>query len=199
MRAWKLPVRRRTLAAFVIFFNEAAIIRELRLVRQPNQNILEKEHLAVILQLSNRNKNMGHFNSKRGRETILVVEDAEAIRTMVCAMLTQQGYRCLTATDGADALEMLRDQAVHLVLTDLIMPRMTGAELAGHLARRQPDVRIIFMSGYSDDPVVQQVGRVSPIFLHKPFTTDTLVTKIREALDRPWSGLPDTATGAPSQ
>jgi CheY-like chemotaxis protein len=161
--------------------------------------MLEREHLAVILQLSSRQKTMGHSNFEQRRETILVVEDAEAIRNMVCAMLTQQGYRCLTATDGADALELLRDQAVNLVLTDVIMPRMTGAELAGHLARRQPDVRVVFMSGYTDDPVVQRVGRMSPIFLHKPFTTDTLVTKIREALDRPWSGLPDTATGAPPQ
>jgi two-component system cell cycle sensor histidine kinase/response regulator CckA len=134
-----------------------------------------------------------------GKETILVVEDAEAIRTMVCTMLVQQGYRCLQAADGVDALRMLdeTDTAVHLVLTDVIMPKMTGAELGRRLVRIRPDLPIVFMSGYCDDPIVRNFERTPPIFLPKPFTTDALLEKVRQALDRPWTGLPDSANSVP--
>ena len=125
--------------------------------------------------------------------TILVVEDAEAIRSMVCTMLSQQGYRCLEAADGVDALRMLDETAlpVHLVLTDVIMPKMTGAELGRHLVRRRPDLPIVFMSGYCDDPAVRDFERMPLIFLPKPFTATALLDKVRQALDQPWNGLPD--------
>jgi CheY-like chemotaxis protein len=127
-----------------------------------------------------------------GHETILVVEDADSIRSMVCAMLAQQGYQCLEAADGADALRML-DQTgapVHLVLTDVMMPKMTGAELGRHLVQRRPELPIVFMSGYCDDPAVREFERVPPIFLAKPFTSTDLLQKVRQALDEPWRGLP---------
>jgi two-component system cell cycle sensor histidine kinase/response regulator CckA len=134
-----------------------------------------------------------------GKETILVVEDAEAIRRMVCAMLDQQGYRCLEACDGVDALRLLDETAapVHLVLTDVIMPKMTGAELGRHLVHLRPDLPIVFMSGYCDDPVVRNFERIPPLFLSKPFTANTLLEKVRQALDRPWTGLPESANSAP--
>src|SRR5690348_8422268 len=111
--------------------------------------------------------------SNHDSETILVVDDAESIRKLVCAMLCQNGYRCLEASDGTEALRMVEDgiDSFRLVLTDMVMPNMTGAELAEHLSRLRPDVRIVFMSGYSDDPVVGQVEHSSPAnFLPKPFT-----------------------------
>jgi CheY-like chemotaxis protein len=124
--------------------------------------------------------------------TILVVDDAEAIRKMVCAMLTQSGYRCMEASDGTEALRLIEDgDGVKLVLTDMIMPRMGGPELAHHISRLRPDVRIIFMSGYTDDPIVRSVEHTPSIFLAKPFTTATLMEKIRQSLDRPWQGLPE--------
>jgi two-component system, cell cycle sensor histidine kinase and response regulator CckA len=134
-----------------------------------------------------------------GKETILVVEDAEAIRRMVCAMLGQQGYRCLEAADGVDALRLLDEIAapVHLVLTDVIMPKMTGAELGRHLVRLWPDLPIVFMSGYCDDPLVRNFERIPPLFLSKPFTASSLLEKVRQALDRPWTGLPESANSAP--
>ena len=134
-----------------------------------------------------------------GKETILVVEDAEAIRRLVCAMLGQQGYQCLEAIDGLDALRLLDETAapIHLVLTDVIMPKMTGAELGRHLVRVRPNLPILFMSGYSDDPMVRNFERMPPIFLPKPFTTNALLEKVREALDRPWTGLPECANSAP--
>jgi len=137
--------------------------------------------------------------SDRHDGTILVVDDAESIRKLVCAMLTQNGYRCVDASDGVEALELLQHatEYVSLVLTDMIMPKMNGAELARELSRTRPDVRIVFMSGYSDDPVVQQVERtVSHHFLPKPFTSTALIEKVRQSLERPWQGLPPIKSGA---
>jgi two-component system cell cycle sensor histidine kinase/response regulator CckA len=118
-------------------------------------------------------------------ETILVVEDADVIRKMVCAMLAQGGYTVLEAADGQEALRVLEVQSgpVHLVLTDMIMPHMNGTELAQHVSQRHPNLPIIFMSGYNDDPVVRGMERGGSIFLAKPFTATALAEKIRQALD----------------
>ena len=128
----------------------------------------------------------------RGSETILVVEDAEEIRRLVCGMLVLQGYNCLAASDGAEALELVENcvEQVHLVLTDMVMPKMMGSELARHLAQRRPDIRILLMSGFSDDPVVRSFERVPTIFIAKPFTAAALYAKVRQALDQPWRGFP---------
>jgi two-component system, cell cycle sensor histidine kinase and response regulator CckA len=117
-------------------------------------------------------------------EAILVVEDAEAVRKMVCAMLTQIGYICLEAADGAEALRVLNgSKQVRLVLTDVMMPNMGGAELAQHLARIRPDVRIIFMSGYADHPVIHCLGAETAEFLAKPFTASALTDTVRRVLN----------------
>jgi len=108
-------------------------------------------------------------------------------------MLVQQGYQCLEAEDGVEALRMLDETAapVHLVLTDVIMPKMTGAELGRHLVRLRPDLPIVFMSGYCDDPMVRHFERMPLMFLAKPFTAATLLEKVRQALAQPWNGFPD--------
>jgi two-component system cell cycle sensor histidine kinase/response regulator CckA len=131
-----------------------------------------------------------------GKETILVVEDAEPIRKMVCSMLRVSGYGVREAADGIEALGLLEQEceSVQLVLTDIIMPEMSGAELARHLSRVCPQLPIIFMSGYSEDPVVRGVERVGSVFLAKPFTASALVAKIRQTLDRPWGGLPSAGS-----
>ena len=136
---------------------------------------------------------MGSSESSRA-ETILVVEDAEAIRKMVCAMLLNEGFRCLEAADGSQALEIVeRRRDIHLVLTDVIMPEMGGPELARHLAVLRPEVRIIFMSGYTEDPLVRRVSR-SSVFLQKPFTASALTGRVRQSLADPWEGLPQSAS-----
>lgn len=125
------------------------------------------------------------------KETILVVDDAEVIRKMVCAMLVQNGYGCLEACDGQEALRTLEGEPVqvHLVLTDVSMPGMGGAELASRLARERPEMRVMFMSGYSERPVVRHVERTPSVFLPKPFTAGVLMEKIRQVLDEPWAGF----------
>jgi len=125
------------------------------------------------------------------KETILVVEDGDAIRNLVCLMLVQNGYRVLEARDGHHALRVCETHAqqIQLVLTDLVMPNMKGADLAARLGRARPDLRILLMSGYADEPVAQRLGRDSVAFLAKPFTSVELVDKIRQVLDAPWNGL----------
>jgi CheY-like chemotaxis protein len=125
-------------------------------------------------------------------ETILVVEDGEAVRKMICAMLSQNGYQCLEAADGHEALVVLEGiGSVNLVLTDLMMPGMSGTELAKQISKDYPQIRIIFMSGYTDDLLIRTPDGGSGLFLAKPFTASVLAESVRRALDRPWKGLPD--------
>jgi CheY-like chemotaxis protein len=122
----------------------------------------------------------------RIRETILVVEDADEVRRMICQILLHHGYNVLEAANGVEALEVSASYRsdIHLVLTDIMMPHMNGHELAVHIERTLPATRLIFMSGYPEDPVGRPPGRL-PVFLAKPFTPVTLTKKIREVLDCP--------------
>jgi two-component system, cell cycle sensor histidine kinase and response regulator CckA len=124
------------------------------------------------------------------KETILVVEDGDAVRNLVCLMLVQNGYRVLEARDGNHALRVFEThpEPIQLVLTDLVMPNIQGVDLAWRLRRARPDLRILLMSGYTDEPVLQHLGRGSVAFLPKPFTSVELVEKVREVLDAPWNG-----------
>lgn len=129
------------------------------------------------------------------RETILVVDDGEPVRKMVCAMLEQSGYAVIEAGDGVEALRILETpRAVHLVLTDMMMPVMGGTELARRAARLRPELRVLFMSGYTSDPLVQKIGRTPALLLPKPFTASDLARKVRQVLDQPWSGLPNSSS-----
>jgi YesN/AraC family two-component response regulator len=84
---------------------------------------------------------------------------------------------------------------VHLLLTDIVMPHMSGIELARSITRISPETRILFMSGYTDDAAVRAVAN-TPTFIAKPFTAATLVAKVRRALELPWTGLPEQTSGA---
>ena len=126
------------------------------------------------------------------KETILVVEDGDAVRNLVCLMLVQNGYRVLEARDGHHALRICEThvEPIQLVLTDLVMPNMRGADLAERLRRARPDLRILLMSGYPEQPVIQRRGCDPVAFLPKPFTSFELVAKVRQVLDSPWNALP---------
>jgi PAS domain S-box-containing protein len=122
----------------------------------------------------------------RGRETILLVEDDDAVRTLARRILLGQGYSVLEARDGEAALEVqaASPRPVDLVLSDVVMPRMSGRELRDRLARQQPGVRVLFMSGYTDDALEHHgVLESEAFFVEKPFTPQRLASTVREALD----------------
>jgi len=122
----------------------------------------------------------------RGTETVLLVEDDEGVRKVIGGVLRASGYRVLEAADGDEALAWCepRHGPIHLVVTDLIMPLMSGRQLSEILAGLRPDLKILFISGYPDHSVVER-GMVSARahFLQKPFTPEQLARKVREILD----------------
>jgi two-component system cell cycle sensor histidine kinase/response regulator CckA len=124
----------------------------------------------------------------RGTETVLLVEDNPEVRALVCAILRRYGYHVLEATTAGDALlicEQYQDR-IHLLLTDVVMPRMSGRELWERLAPLRPTTRVIFMSGYTDDAIVRHGVLSSGVsFIQKPLTPEPLVAKVRQVLDRP--------------
>ncbi len=124
--------------------------------------------------------------SYRGTETILLVEDETAVRKLVAEVLVAQGYNVLTASNPDEAAQISAGYAktIHLLLTDLVMPRWNGRQLAEHLAFSRPGMKVLFMSGYTDDAIVQH-GILSPgtAFIQKPFTPQTLTRKVRGVLD----------------
>ena len=122
----------------------------------------------------------------RGSETVLVADDEDGVRDLLRKVLTEFGYTVLTARHGRDALMVAGDRsdAIDLLVTDVVMPEMSGRELAETLRARQPDLKVLYISGYTDDEVVQRgvSGREVP-FLRKPFASEELVRRVREVLD----------------
>lgn len=120
-------------------------------------------------------------------ETVLVVEDEPAVRSITRTMLESQGFRTLVAGSGLAAQKIIDEYQgpIHLLLTDVVMPKMGGRELARLLRTRRPEMRIVFMSGHTDETIVE-LGLVEAgdAFLQKPFTTVGLVRKIRRVLDK---------------
>jgi PAS domain S-box-containing protein len=121
-----------------------------------------------------------------GTETILVVEDEEAVRTLVCEVLGKHGYRVLEARNGGEAIAVCEDHEgeIDLLLTDVVMPEMDGQSLRRHLAPARPGMKVLFMSGYTDD-AIEEHGLLSPetSLLQKPFTLGSLLAKVREILE----------------
>jgi PAS domain S-box-containing protein len=118
-------------------------------------------------------------------ETILVVEDDDAVRSLICKVLRKRGYSVLEAGNGADALRVLttHDDEIHLVVTDLVMPGMSGTELAAELWNSHPGLPFLFMSGYTEDELVRRgVADGEMLLLEKPFSPGRLTQRIREVL-----------------
>ncbi|MGE5487061.1 MAG: response regulator [bacterium] len=124
-------------------------------------------------------------SSAGGRETILVVEDEADVRRLAAEMLARLGYNVLEAQSGAEAVRLWEENrdAIDLVLTDVVMPRMSGQELAATLQQARPGTRVMFMSGYTDDVVARHGGIDRAKLLHKPFTSDSLARMVRSVLD----------------
>jgi two-component system cell cycle sensor histidine kinase/response regulator CckA len=133
--------------------------------------------------------------SARGSETLLLVEDETGIRELVGDVLADQGYRILVAQDGVEALHLAREHEgpIHLLLTDVIMPRMSGKALADQLRSSHPEMSVVYTSGYTDDAIVHHgVLDKGTHFLSKPFELEALARKVRDVLDgavRPLAGV----------
>ncbi|HEX8984176.1 MAG TPA: PAS domain S-box protein [Bryobacteraceae bacterium] len=125
---------------------------------------------------------------RSGAETVLLVEDEPGIRALVREILRQNGYSVLEADDVEHALRLCRehDGGIQLLLTDVVMPGMSGRELAEQAASLRPDLKVLYMSGYTDNIVVHHgVDARDTGFLQKPFTPGVLARKVRDILDRP--------------
>ncbi len=122
----------------------------------------------------------------RGSETILLVEDEEAVRGLTVRILQKQGYRVFAAQHGREAMEIASKEEghIHLVLTDVVMPGMNGRGLVERLSGIRPRIKSLYMSGYTDDDIIRR-GFIEPSksFLQKPFTSDALLQTVRKVLD----------------
>lgn len=126
-------------------------------------------------------------SSKSGSENILLVEDEEMVRNLCRQVLESRGYRVVEAKDGIEALELFetRSEKFDLLISDIVMPKMGGKELAEKIKMIDPDLPVLFMSGYPDNAFVKRgVIEAGVNFLQKPFTVETLTAKIRGVLDK---------------
>jgi two-component system, cell cycle sensor histidine kinase and response regulator CckA len=120
-------------------------------------------------------------------ETVLLVEDEDLVRQLTREILLRNGYRVLEAADGAEALRLVSqyDGQIDLMVTDVVMPRMSGNELVGHARPLRPDMRVLYVSGYSEEAIARHGQLTEGVeLLSKPFTPGVLTAKIRQILDR---------------
>jgi len=135
--------------------------------------------LAAIGKNNNTNSEISSETTLTGTESILLVEDDESVKNF--------GYQVSAASNGLEALDIIgkNDKSFDLVITDLVMPEMGGSELSAQLKKTAPDLKMLFVSGYSDDHIVHSGKLDKDIdFLHKPYSINDLAAKVREILDR---------------
>jgi len=146
-----------------------------------------KIHLPAVQQHPANPSDPGSPLSPRGTETILLVEDDDKVRGFATLALEQFGYTVLTASGGEAALGLMAAHSakIDLLATDVVMPGMSGRRLAEALLADHPRLKVLFLSGYTDDAVVRHgVLQASVAFLQKPFTPNNLARKVREVLDQ---------------
>jgi two-component system cell cycle sensor histidine kinase/response regulator CckA len=124
----------------------------------------------------------------RGSETILLVEDTDDVRLLVGEMLRSHGYNVIAAQDQQQAIAICskNDPRIHLLLTDVVMPEMSGPELVSHVRELRPEMKILYMSGYPQDKFESYIQKNESFeFIQKPLDLPTLGRKVREVLDTP--------------
>ncbi len=161
---------------------------EISIESNPGRGTAVRIYLPLAADATNVKESPGRRRSAvTGTETILLVEDEAEVRRLARDLLTRQGYLVLEAASGPEALRLWQERsgAVDMVLTDVVMPQMSGPKLVERLKALCPDVRVMYMSGYTDD-VIARHGIISAdnAFLQKPFTLDSLAEKVRLVLDQ---------------
>ena len=153
---------------------------------EPGQGTSFKIYLPAVDATAERTTAAATTPAPRGTETVLLVEDAAAVRAVTKQMLERQGYTVLEAPDGEAGLRLAQRHrgVIHLLLTDVVMPRVGGRELAEQLTRLRPDVKVLYASGYTDDSVVRHgILESGTAYLQKPFSPESLARKVRDVLD----------------
>ncbi|MBD2113278.1 MULTISPECIES: hybrid sensor histidine kinase/response regulator [Cyanophyceae] len=144
-------------------------------------------YLPLVAEPVSEGRSQGRSSTlPQGTETILVVEDEDAVRALEIHILRRCGYQVLEATNGQDALHLMEHEPgpIHLLLSDVVMPHLGGRELAAQVTRTQPQCKVLFLSGYTDDAVIHHgVSKADVAFLQKPFTPSALAQKVRQVLD----------------
>ena len=153
---------------------------------EPGQGTSFKIYLPEVDATAERITAVAGARAPRGTETVLLVEDAAAVRAVTKQVLERQGYVVLEAPDGEAALRLAQQHRgpIHLLLTDVVMPRVSGRELAERLTQVRPDMRVLYASGYTDDSVVRHgILELGTAYLQKPFSPESLARKVRNVLD----------------
>jgi CheY-like chemotaxis protein len=168
---------------------------DIRVYSEPGRGTTFKVYLPQVEGGIARSEERKHkFADLRGKETVLVVEDEEALLKLMKRALTSFGYNVLQASNGEEALDVCErhEGPIHIMLTDVVMPKMSGRELAELLGPRYPDMKVLYMSGYTDNAIVHHGMLEEGIeFIHKPFTADNIALRVREVLDTSGSGSKD--------
>jgi DNA-binding NtrC family response regulator len=130
-------------------------------------------------------------SAKKGWETVLLVEDEDAVRALAREVLRRNGYVVLEARHGLDALRVAErhSDTIHLMVTDVVMPHMSGRDLAQRLAEVRPTMKVLFMSGYTDHAAMHHHLTPGVAFLQKPFTPESFARKVRNTLDEQPDGV----------
>jgi CheY-like chemotaxis protein len=151
---------------------------------EPGKGTTFKIFLPVAVRQEEPSEERIEYVAQFGNETILLVEDDAGVRVVLETMLRRHGYRVLACGSPEEALEICSNHSstIHLVLTDIIMPRMSGRELADRLVALRPEVQVLYVSGYAET-ADERLDSTSN-YLQKPFTPDALASKVREVLSR---------------
>jgi PAS domain S-box-containing protein len=153
---------------------------------EPSRGTSVKVYLPRIDKPVSVEPEPSHRRAARGSETILLVEDDEMVRNLVRETLEREGYKIIDAADPVEARRQAENYKgqIQLLITDVIMPKVSGKELAAALAGRRPDMKVMYMSGYTDSAIVNSgILQKEVAFLQKPFTPDALALKVREVLE----------------
>jgi len=167
------------------------------LYSEPDQGTVFKVYLPVATEIELQPMGAAaRTDLPRGTETILIVEDEIQIRHLAFDCLASYGYDVLSASNGLEALDLIEHlkRPINLVLTDVVMPKLSGRELSERISTLQPSAKVLFMSGYTNDSIVNHgILDGATWFIQKPFTLESLVRRVREVLDseRPMANSPN--------